>query len=119
MLLGCDLSQLDDFTLNLLTNDEVIAVNQDPLGNQATRIHQEGKVEIWAKTLQDSSLAMGLFNRGGQDVDYTLNMKDIGLKETYLIRDLWRQKDLGSFSGEFETEIPKHGVVLTKWKVQK
>ena len=119
LLLGCDLSQLDDFTLNLLTNDEVIAVNQDPLGNQATRIHQEGKVEIWAKTLQDSSLAMGLFNRGGQDVDYTLNMKDIGLKETYLIRDLWRQKDLGSFSGEFETEIPKHGVVLTKWKVQK
>jgi alpha-galactosidase len=63
LLIGCDMTKFDDFTLNLLTNDEVIAVNQDPLGKQAGRIAQDGELEIWAKPMQDGSKAVGLFIR--------------------------------------------------------
>ena len=64
LLIGCDMTKLDDFTLNLLTNDEVLDVSQDPLGRQAARIAQNGPLEIWAKDLEDGSKAVGLFNRG-------------------------------------------------------
>ena len=64
LLIGCDLTKLDDFTLNLLTNDEVIEVNQDPLGVQAHRIFKRDDVEVWAKPLEDGSKAVGLFNLG-------------------------------------------------------
>ncbi len=59
------MAQLDDFTLNLLTNDEVLEVNQDPLGKQARRVTQADNLEVWAKEMEDGSLAVGLFNRGG------------------------------------------------------
>jgi alpha-galactosidase len=64
LLIGCDMTRLDEFTLSLLTNDEVLAVNQDPLGKQAARIKNDGDVEVWAKPMEDGSLAVGLFNRG-------------------------------------------------------
>ena len=62
LLIGCDMTQLDDFTLSLLTNDEVIAIDQDPLGKQAARVAQEGQMQVWAKDLEDGSKAVGLFN---------------------------------------------------------
>ena len=64
LLIGCDLTKLDDFTLNLLTNDEVLEVNQDPLGHQARRFIKHDDVEVWAKALEDGSSAVGLFNLG-------------------------------------------------------
>jgi alpha-galactosidase len=66
MLIGCDMTQLDDFTLSLLSNDEVLAVDQDPLGKQATRVKEdlEAGTEIWARPLADGTTAVGLFNRG-------------------------------------------------------
>src|SRR5438552_12942763 len=67
LLIGCDMTQLDDFTLNLLTNDEVLEVNQDPLGKQAARVAQNDDLEVWAKDLEDGSKAVGLFNRGESD----------------------------------------------------
>ncbi|MFC1766181.1 NPCBM/NEW2 domain-containing protein, partial [Planctomycetota bacterium] len=73
LLLGCDLTQLDAFTLNLLTNDEVLAVNQDPLGRQAQRITQKDTQETWAKPMADGSLAIGLFNRGEQGQAVTVS----------------------------------------------
>lgn len=126
LLIGCDLSQLDPFTLNLLTNDEVIAINQDELGKQATRIRKEDGIEIWSKPLADGSLAVGFFYTGQQSpVDaftweegvakkaVALNVKDLGINEPVTVRDLWRQQDLGEFS-EFKVEVPFHGVVLVK-----
>ncbi|MCC6396740.1 MAG: putative Ig domain-containing protein, partial [Bacteroidetes bacterium] len=64
LLIGCDMTRLDEFTLSLLTNDEVIAVNQDPLGKQAARVKVDGDAEVWAKPMDDGSVAVGLFNRG-------------------------------------------------------
>ena len=102
LLLGCDISQMDDFTLGLLTNDEVLAVDQDPLGKQATQIVNDGDRVVYAKKLEDGSQALGLFNRGTTETTVTVSWgpwgslaSDYGGK--YLVRDLWRQKDLGTF----------------------
>ena len=115
MLLGCDLTQLDDFTLNLLTNDEVLAVNQDPLARQARRIAGDDTYEIWARDMHDGAKAVGIFNR---DLLYqdprpiTLKFTDLGLKTPQRIRDLWRQKDIGTFTDTFTATVPPHGVKL-------
>ncbi len=114
LLIGCDLSQLDDFTLSLLSNDEVIAVNQDALGKQAARISQNGKLEVWAKNLADGSKAIGLFNRGETETSVTVNWYDLGLTGKHLVRDLWRQKDLGKSKDSFSASVPRHGVVLVR-----
>jgi alpha-galactosidase len=114
LLIGCDMTKLDDFTLNLLTNDEVIEVNQDPLGRQAGRITQEGTREVWAKPMEDGSMAVGLFNRSQREQTVTVTWSDLGITGRQSVRDLWRQKDLGEFTGQFEAQVGRHGVVLVK-----
>jgi len=114
LLIGCDMTQMDDFTLSLLSNDEVLEVNQDPLGRQAARVAQNGDLEVWAKDMEDGSKAVGLFNRGYRDTSVTANWSDLGLKGAQVVRDLWRQKDLGKFTGSFTTSVPRHGVVLVR-----
>jgi alpha-galactosidase len=120
LLLGCDVAQLDDFTLGLLTNDEVLAIDQDSLGKQATQIsNQDGHV-VYAKTLEDGSFAVGLFNRGETESTVGVKWGPWGTlatpdgDATFVVRDLWRQKDLGSFKGKFETKVASHGVVLVR-----
>lgn len=116
LLIGCDLTQLDDFTRNLLTNDEVIAINQDPLGKQAGRVVQnvEEETEIWAKPLEDGGLAVGLFNRGEMPAKITVTPQQLGLSGGQTLRDVWRQKDLADFGSSFVADVPRHGVVLLK-----
>jgi alpha-galactosidase len=116
LLIGCDLTKLDPFTLNLLSNDEVLAVNQDPLGRQAGRLAKDGRVQVWAKDLQDGSKAVGLFNLGEEPATAAAHWSDLGLEGQHSVRDLWRQSDLGAFNGEFQTVVPRHGVVLIKVK---
>ena len=114
LLIGCDMTKLDPFTLNLLTNDEVLDVNQDPLGQQASRVVQNGFLEIWAKDLEDGSKVVGLFNRGPSDADVTVKWSDLGISGSRMVRDLWRQKDLGKSDGEFTSHVTRHGVTLIK-----
>jgi hypothetical protein len=114
LLIGCDLERLDEFTLNLLTNDEVLAVNQDPLGRQATPVITDGDVQVWIKTLEDGNKAIGIFNLGEATIHYSLNLTKAGLGEETKLRDLWRQQDLGTFTGTFDAGIPAHGVVMVK-----
>jgi alpha-galactosidase len=120
LLLGCDLPQLDDFTLGLLTNDEVLAIDQDPLGHQATQFsNQDGKV-IFAKTLADGSIAVGLFNRSDAETTVSVKWGPWGTIPTehvgtiFRVRDLWRQRDLGEFKDSFATKVAAHGVVLIR-----
>lgn len=113
LLLGCDLTKLDDFTLSLLANDEVIAVNQDPLGKQASVISNQGEAGVMAKDLEDGSKAVGLFNPGDAGVQkVVLKWSDLGITGKYIVRNLWRQKDLGTFNGEFSADVKQHGVVM-------
>ncbi len=114
LLIGCDMTQLDEFTLNLLTNDEVLAVNQDPLGQQASRIVQDGPLEIWAKDMADGSKAVGLFNRGTPEQTITVKWSDLGISGKQIVHDLWRQKDLGQFTDQFQAKVTRHNVVLVK-----
>jgi alpha-galactosidase len=116
LLIGCDMSRLDDFTLNLLSNDEVLEVDQDPLCRQASRIMQDTNnlVEIWAKPMEDGSKVVGLFNRSESKTNMMVKWYDLGLTGKQRVRDLWRQKDLGNFSDQFEAPVPRHGVVLVR-----
>ena len=114
LLIGCDMTQLDDFTLNLLTNDEVLEVSQDPSGKQAARISKNGSLEVWAKPMEDGSLAVGLFNRGAMASRVATKWSELGLSGKQRVRDLWRQQDLGMFENQFEASVPRHGVVLIR-----
>lgn len=114
LLLGCDVSKLDDFTLNLLTNDEVLAIDQDILGKQAIQKLKTNDSEIWIKELEDGSKAIGIFNMSEKQAKIKLNFSELGLNSDLEIRDLWRQKDLGVFKNNFETDVPPHGVILIK-----
>jgi len=114
LLIGCDMTAMDDFTLSLLSNDEVLAVSQDPLGRQAGRVVKNGNLEIWAKPMSDGSKAVGLFNRNDTDTNIVAKWSDLGLSGKRMVRDLWRQQDLGMFAGQFQTMVPHHGVVLVK-----
>jgi alpha-galactosidase len=114
LIICCNVELMDDFTLGLLTNDEVIAVNQDPKGEQARRVLSDGVSEVWAKKMEDGSKAVGLLNLRLQDQMVTLRLSDLALKGPQQIRDLWRQQELGIFDKEFETTVAGHGVVLIR-----
>jgi len=114
LLLGCDLTQLDAFTHNLLTNDEVLAVNQDPLGQQAQRVAKQATQEIWYKAMADGSRVVGLFNRGELPVEIKVSWQQLGLQEPQRVRDLWRQKDVGIFANAFASSVGRHGVTLVR-----
>ena len=128
LLIGCDLSALDEFTLGLLSNDEVLGVDQDPLGRQASRLSENGGRQTWVKDMEDGSKAVGLFNTGESQrkpADYfawtkkkpsrmILKGSDLGFTKRFRVRDLWRQKDLGVFEREFTTAVPYHGIVFVR-----
>lgn len=114
LLIGCDMAQLDDFTLSLLTNDEVIEVNQDPMGKQGIVIAEQGNIVTYAKPLEDGSMAVGLFNRGNTMAKGTLTWKSVGIRGEQTVRDLWRQQDIATSDVEFVTDIAPHGVRFIK-----
>ena len=114
ILLGCDLTQLDDFTLTMLKNDEAIDVHQDPLGHAADRVYKRGTAEIWARPLSDGTMAVGLFNRGRRAETVTCRWDYIDEYGAQPVRDLWQRQDVGEFNGEFGIEVAAHGCRLLK-----
>lgn len=119
LLIGCDMEKLDDFTLNLLTNDEVIEVNQDPLGKQATCLQTIGELRIYAKELEDGSYAVGFCNFGLEVVTILFDgFNELGIRGIQNVRDLWRQKDIAivdTVKDKLSLTIPVHGVLLYKF----
>jgi alpha-galactosidase len=116
LLAGNDLSKMKPEDLAILTNKEVIAVDQDSKGVQGHRVAEEGPLEVWAKPLADGSYAVGLFNRGESANPVTLELKDIGISGEAKVRDLWAHRDVGSVSGSYTATVPKHGAVMLKVK---
>jgi alpha-galactosidase len=116
LLAGNDLAKMTPETLGILTNKDVVRVDQDAKGEQGHRISQEGPLEVWAKKLADGSVAVGLFNRGESTNLVSVNFKDIGVQASAEVRDLWKHKNLGSFKGSYTEEVSRHGAVLIKVK---
>jgi len=117
LLLANDFSELDAFTKNLLENDEVLAVNQDALGQQAKTIFSDGDARVLAKDLADGSKAVGLFNTGTNGtITVTVKWSDLKISGAHAVRDLWRQKDLGKFKDEFSLSVAPHSAELVKIK---
>lgn len=120
LLIGCDLEKLDDFTYSLLTNNEVIAINQDPLGKQATCVHSIGDLRIYVKDLEDGGKAVGFCNFDREKASLSFRDFDkLGISGKQTVRDLWRQKDikvLNASEEALELEVPAHGVLLYKFR---
>jgi alpha-galactosidase len=116
LLIGCDLGQLDPFTLNLLTNDEVLAVDQDPLGRQALQVKANPEYEIWAKEMEDGSKVIGIFNKTTKPLNVQVTLADLGLTGCFDMRDLWKQRDLGPVELSFEKRVQPHGAGLLRLK---
>jgi len=114
LLAGNDLANMMPETLAILTNPEVIAVDQDPKGVQAHWAWQVGPYEPWAKPLADGSTAVLLINRGEDTEPITVQFKDVGVSGTKSVRDLWAHKDLGQFTDSFKADVRAHGVVMVK-----
>ncbi len=114
LLIGCDVSRLDAFTLNLLTNPEVIEINQDPLGKQARRLIVDGNIQVWVKELEDGSKAVGVFNLGDKDINYDLIASSLGYPAITKARDVWRQVDIPGITTSVQMYLPAHGVKLIK-----
>ncbi len=113
LIIGAPLETLDAFTLSLLTNDEVLDVDQDPLGVQAREVAVAGG-EALVKRLEDGSVAIGLFNPGEKQSTVSVMWPAAGVTGQQRVRDLWRQRELGVFDGAFSAEVPRHGVVLVR-----
>jgi alpha-galactosidase len=114
LLAGNDLRNISPETKDILTNPDVIAVDQDVKGIQGHRLWQEGPLQIWSKTLSDGSQAVGLFNLTGEPLSMSIDFKSIGAPDSSKVRDLWQRKDLGPFQGSYSAVVPRHGVVLVK-----
>jgi alpha-galactosidase len=112
LISSTDLAKLTPAELAVLTNREVIAVDQDPLGVQGRRVSQSGPIEVWAKPLSGKRVAVGLFNSGESPLPASVRFRSIGFSGAVRARDLWKGKDLGVFHNQFSALIPKHGVVL-------
>jgi alpha-galactosidase len=114
LIFSGDITRLDDFTLSLLTNDEIIDVDQDPLGKPGYRVSKSGDAEVWIRELEDGSIAVGLFNRGESPVKVTAYWSELKIAGKARVRDLWRQKDLGFYKEKFSSNVERHGVVMVR-----
>ncbi len=118
LIAGNDLRNMKPEIQEILTNKEVIAIDQDPLGSEGRPVRKNGDLEVLARPLQGGNRAVILFNRGSADQEITVNWEDLGYPGhvSATVRDLWQHKDLGKFSGKFSAVVPSHGVVMVTVK---
>jgi alpha-galactosidase len=114
LIAGNDLRSMTPEIHDILTNNEVIAIDQDPPGRQGRRVWKDGDLEVWSKQLQDGSRAVILLNRGASSHEITASWEQIGYPAhlSAAVRDLWAHKDLGKFTGKFSVPVESHGVVM-------
>lgn len=112
-----DIRNMSDAYKEILTNPEIIAVNQDPLGKQAKRVLDRDSVDVLVKILNDGEWAVAIFNKSSKLKNLTLNFSDAGLKDNYEIRDLWQKKVIGQ-GNKWKGDIASHETKMfrLKWK---
>ena len=119
LIVSCDLEHIDSFTMGLLTNDEVIAVDQDPAARPARKAWHQGNFQVWMKELSDGSVAAGFFNTGKEKGILKVNLKELGLSGAYEARDLWKRADQGTVQGDMAVELNGHGASMFRFSKKK
>jgi alpha-galactosidase len=114
LIAGNDLRSMTPEIHDILTNKEVIAMDQDPLGREGRRVWKDGDLEVWGKQLKNGDRAVILLNRGSSQHEIVVNWEQIGypVRLSAAVRDLWAHKDLGEFMGKFSATVASHGVVM-------
>lgn len=116
LLAGNDLREMTPATLEILTNKEVIAVDQDKLGKQGKQVWKSGDQEIWTRALSGGATAVAIFNRGKEEAKVTLKWADLGVEKKKVVRDLWLHQDVSTAGPEYVASVPSHGVVMLRVK---
>lgn len=116
LIMGNDLTNMNQATRDILMNAEVIAVDQDPLGIQGNKVADNNNgLQVWSKKLSGvGARAVVLFNRSTAPASITVNWSDIGLTGSATVRDLWAKANRGSFTNSYTATVPSHGVVMLK-----
>jgi alpha-galactosidase len=116
LLAGNDLRNMTPAALEILTNKEVIAVDQDKLGKQGKQVWKSGDQEIWTRSLSGGATAVAVFNRSKEEAKVTLKWADLGLGNKKTVRDLWLHQDITTSGPEYPTTVAGHGVVMLRVK---
>lgn len=116
LMAGNDIRSMTPEIAAILTNREVIAVDQDSLGSQGVRVRKDGNAEVWSKQMADGSRAVALLNRGAAPAQISVSWNEIGYPSrlSASVRDLWQKKELGRKSGSYSAMVPSHGVVMVR-----
>jgi alpha-galactosidase len=116
LIAGNDIRSMPPEIKEILTNKEVIAVDQDPLGRQGRRVKKDGDLEVWSKEMSDGSRAILLLNRGTTEKEISFQWDEIGYPNHVpaKVRDLWEHKDKGEFKGSYKANVVPHGVVVVR-----
>jgi alpha-galactosidase len=115
LIAGNDLAHMSDATKAILTNREVIAVDQDPAGIEATRVAHSGDADVWVRVLADGGRAVALLNRSESARQISVSWPELGFGNSAgLVRDLWRGKDVGKFSGSYQATVAAHAVMMLR-----
>jgi len=114
LIAGNDLRSMTPEIRDILTNPEVLAIDQDPLGQEGKRVSRSGDLEVWSRPIKGGAYAIALFNRGKAPAKITARWSDAGITGKYKLRDLWEHESLGSQDSEYTAEVASHGVVLLR-----
>jgi alpha-galactosidase len=114
LISGNDVRNLSDDTKAILLNKDVIAVDQDPMGTEGSRVSKDGDSEVWARPLAKGAYAIALFNRGSAPANISVKWSDVKLSGSLKVRDLWAHSDLGKKADGYSAQIPSHGVAMIR-----
>ncbi|MFW6277600.1 MAG: glycoside hydrolase family 27 protein [Prolixibacteraceae bacterium] len=110
LMAGNDLRNMSDTTLSILTNKEIIAIDQDPLGIAAEKVIDKGEFEVFLKPLQNNEYAVCLFNREDFGVEVSFDWNDLKLEHEYELKEVWEDKSYGTTKSVYQSHIPRHGI---------
>jgi alpha-galactosidase len=116
LMAGNDLKNMTPEIQQILTNKEVIAIDQDALGMEGRRVRKNGDSEVWAKQLKDGSRAVALLNRGASEVEIAVTWEEIGYTAhlSASVRDVWTHQELPKATEKFGAKVGPHGVVVVR-----
>ncbi|MFC2128916.1 glycoside hydrolase family 27 protein [Bacteroidota bacterium] len=114
LIVNMDVRNMDKQSAEILLNQEVIDIDQDPLGKQGFKIKDDGDLEIFYKELAGDEIAICILNRSEEAVKLNIDWKELDINNSFLIRDLWQKKHIGNTNKSFKAKLNSHGVILLR-----